>query len=314
MDILIIGGSNYIGWNLLKILAKSKNNIITVINRGNKKRQYPSNILHYVSDRNNKSKLANFFKDKNYDIVYDMCSFNKVDSKQIIDLLQNKVKHFIHISSAAVYLESEILPIKEFFPTGAHPAWKEYGKNKLEAEKILIAAHQKNNFPVTIIRPSYVYGNDNPIPREAFLFKRIIDNRPVLLPNDGKAIIQLGHVHDLAILLSEIHQFSESIGKTYNVSYPEYITLEKLVLIAAEICKKEVKIMNVDTKKNNIAHRDIFPFDNETYFIDITAAQVDLNYFPEIDIYKGLRKSYEEFMNSSDYKPNYKLEDELMGQ
>lgn len=293
MKILILGGSYFIGWNLLLSSAENKRNEIWVINRATRKRQYPVNVTHIKCDRSDSKKMIESVKDKFFDVIYDLCAVKREDSEGACKIFAKKTKHFIHISSPAVYLPSESFPIKETFSVGRHPVWGEYGQNKLNTEEVLMKAHQSSDFPVTIVRPSYVYGTCNNIPREKFLFDRIQQDRPILLPNGGDAIIQLGHVKDLvhALILIANHP-KRSIGEIYNISNNEYITLRGLTMLVGKIMGKKVNIISVDTKRMCIPDRDIFPFDNETYFTDIKKVKKHLNFDSMYTLEKGFTEEY----------------------
>lgn len=294
--VLIIGGSNYIGWELLSKLSEYE---LIVVNRGNKDRVYPENVKHIVSDR---SSLAENYKSviESSDAVIDMCAYSSEDIKSTIKITKH-VEQYVLISSAAVYLESEIFPISENFEKGKHNTWGEYGYGKLKAENTLID-NINNNCSYTIVRPSYVYGNSNPIHRERFLYERIRYEDEVLIPRGGDAIIQLGHVDDLTEFLKKLMFNKKSYNEIFNYSSEEYIKLTGLVTLASELLGKEANTKFVDTKKFNISDREIFPFDNQTYFTDITRAKELIGMCPKINLREGLQKAFLEYDSKIDYK------------
>lgn len=68
------------------------------------------------------------------------------------------VQHAVHLSSVAVYGDVEG-PIDEYTPTDSdlHPG-DLYARSKREAEEVARGIEEKRGFPVTILRPSAVYG------------------------------------------------------------------------------------------------------------------------------------------------------------
>jgi 2'-hydroxyisoflavone reductase len=56
---------------------------------------------------------------------------------------------------------------------------------------------QRNGFPVVTLRPPFVYGPGNPFYREAFFWDRLRDGRPLILPGDGRRLMQFVHIGDL---------------------------------------------------------------------------------------------------------------------
>lgn len=86
---------------------------------------------------------------------------------------QNNTKHFIFISTIAVYGEDE----ENLNEQSACNPITPYGKTKLEAEKKLLELND-DNFKVSIIRPPMVYGKDAPGNIESLI--KIIKKIPVL--------------------------------------------------------------------------------------------------------------------------------------
>jgi len=71
------------------------------------------------------------------------------------------VKRFLHISSISAYghPDGEGLVLDETAPLGYKLyKWSYYSRAKVEAEKVVWAAHERGEVPVTVIRPSWLYG------------------------------------------------------------------------------------------------------------------------------------------------------------
>ncbi|MEK7167031.1 MAG: NAD-dependent epimerase/dehydratase family protein [Patescibacteria group bacterium] len=309
MNILIIGGSNFIGWRFVGFLEEDEHTI-TVINRGNRQRQYPSNIRHIISDRNDRERIKKIIEGQFYDVVYDMCASNGDDMKYTVDLFNGKTQKYVFISSAASYLEPSILPIAEDYKQGIHAIWGRYGGGKLECETILMDAYKNIGFPSVIIRPSYVYGIGNTIDRETFLFDRISKGRPILIPGDGDSVIQLGEVSDLCEALLVLGKSTKGTGECYNVSGNEYVTLNSLVSIVASIVKKDYKTISIFPAKYEMKDRDIFPFDNCTYFTSCKKFSEEFHWEPKVTLIEGLQSAYLDWVNSLErLATKYKNED-----
>src|SRR5207253_912952 len=76
--------------------------------------------------------------------------------------------------------------------------WGEYAKHKIAGENALLERHRRRGLPVTLVRPTHVYGPLNTRNNETFFFDRILRGRPVLVPGAGGWLRQFGHVEDLA--------------------------------------------------------------------------------------------------------------------
>ena len=312
MNILIIGGSNFIGWRLIKKLNTLNVNIV-VYNRGNHKREYPLNTHYVIGDRNDLDKLSRLIEENDIDIVYDMCAFSKKDAEGIVSLLNGRIKRYIFISSSAAYLDNQILPLNEMSKCGFHPQWGKYGSGKYECECVFMEAYHQTGFPITIISPSYVYGIENPIDRETLLFDRINRNLPLLVPYSGEAVIQLGYVDDLCDALCLLANSSKGIGEKYNVSGNEYVTINSLISMVSGIIGKEALIYHIDPKKLGFSQRQLFPFENNTYFTTTKKFCDDFGWQPKVSLKCGLKLSYDYWKKNKDsIKTNYQYEEEAM--
>ncbi|MDE6550317.1 MAG: NAD-dependent epimerase/dehydratase family protein [Clostridia bacterium] len=308
MKIFVLGGSNFIGWRLVQYLGNTGNEV-TVYNRGNHERIYPKNVIHVIGDRTDTAKLLKL-AENNYDVVYDMCAFTGAQIKPTIECFKNKVGRYVFISSAAAYLDNQILPIKEDAMCGEHPQWGKYGNGKYECELLLKEAYNEYNFPITIVRPSYVYGIGNPIDRETLLFDRISKSLPIFIPYSGYGVIQLGNVDDLCNALYLIACSNKGKGESYNISGEEYVTLNGLVRIIEDIVGKKTNIYHVLPEKYGFAQREIFPFENNTYFTSIQKFKNDFDWKPTIGLLEGLKQAYLHWCKAP-IKTNYTNEEKL---
>ena len=292
MKILVIGGSNFIGWHLVKRLNEISDNVV-VFNRGNHDRSYPDWVKHIKGDRSERNQLRSLAAEEQFDVVFDMCTFNEEHAKDVVYALSGNVKKVVFISSSAAYTENQVLPLKEDAHCGFHPQWGAYGKAKYDAECVFLNAFNSEQFPVIIVRPSYVYGPDNTIDRETKLFDRITRNRPVLVPYSGDGVIQLGYIDDLCDALMAIAKAKTGVGEVYNISGNELITLNGLVELVSCIVGIKASIYHVDPVKLGFTQRELFPFENNTYFTSIEKAQRDFEWSPKVGLYAGLTASYD---------------------
>lgn len=292
MKVLVIGGSNFIGWHLVNMLNEMSDNVF-VFNRGNHIRNYPAWVKYVNGDRSEKSKLKELAQKEQFDVVFDMCSFNEEHANDVVYALSENAKKVIFISSSAAYLENQILPLKENATCGFHPQWGAYGEAKYKAECVYLNAFRANQFPVVIIRPSYVYGPDNTIDRETKLFDRIAKQRPVLVPYSGDGVIQLGYIDDLCTALMTIAKSGIGLGEIYNISGNELITLNGLIELVSKIVGIKANVYHVDPTELGFTQRDLFPFENNTYFTSIQKAQKDFDWCPKVGLQKGLEISFD---------------------
>ena len=135
------------------------------------------------------------------------------------------VRRFLHISSISAYghPDGEGLVLDETAPLGAALyRWSYYSRAKVEAERVVWAAHAAGDVPVTVIRPSWLYGERDraSMPR---LIKAIRAGKAKLI-GDGQNRLNLtyaGNEADGAILAAGS---PKAAGEAYNLCNDGEIT------------------------------------------------------------------------------------------
>jgi nucleoside-diphosphate-sugar epimerase len=68
-----------------------------------------------------------------------------------------------------------------------NPFGMDYGINKRRCEEVIWESYSKSGLPVTVIRPTFVCGPEDPARRDYFWIERILDGKPLLVPGSGRA-------------------------------------------------------------------------------------------------------------------------------
>lgn len=289
MRILIIGGTRFIGVYLTKLLVAQGHEVV-LFNRGNHPTPI-SGIEQIVGDRTIAGDLVQKLSSQNFDAVFDNNGRELADTQPLAELFAHKVKHFVYMSSAGVYLPAMELPHVE----GDEVDPKSRHKGKHETEAYL----SKLGIPFTSIRPTYIYGPQNYNQLESWFFDRLVRDRPIPIPGNGLHITQLGHVQDLAAAMTQVLGCDRAIGQIYNVSGDRYVTFDNLARACAVAMGKlpeNVQIVHYDPKKFDFGKRKAFPFRTQHFFTAIDKAIGDLNWQPKYDLISGLKDSF-----SNDY-------------
>jgi len=147
-------------------------------------------------DRTNPDDLAALAKAHDFDVIYDMNGREKTDTQPLADAYKGRVDHFVYMSSAGVYLKSDLMPHRE--TDAVDPKSRHVGK--LDTENYL----REIDMPFTSIRPTYIYGPQNYNPLEEYFFHRVVADRPVVVPGHGQHLTGLGHVKDLATAMAQV--------------------------------------------------------------------------------------------------------------
>jgi len=128
MNILLLGGSKFMGLELIESLINNVDNNIYVINRG--KRYWNNefykiikdrnNIFHFKSDRESTTEFVNTLeklkvhlresnnKNKIFNFIIDFSCFELYQTNDLLLPLNNLFEHYIFISSDSTYNASEV--------------------------------------------------------------------------------------------------------------------------------------------------------------------------------------------------------------
>ncbi|MCC5665963.1 NAD-dependent epimerase/dehydratase family protein [Nostoc sp. CHAB 5784] len=295
MRILIMGGTRFIGVYLTQLLVEQGHEVV-LFNRGNRPAPSLEGVGQIIGDRTDATQLKAKLSQENFDVIFDNNGRELTDTQPLAEIFQDRVQHFVYMSSAGVYLKSDQLPHVEGDPVD--PKSRHKGKHETEAYLTQLG------LPFTSIRPTYIYGPRNYNELEGWFFDRIVRDRPIPIPGNGLHITQFGHVKDLAKALTQVLGNEQAIEQIYNISGDRFVTFDGLARASAVAAGKSpdaVKIVHYDPKKFDFGKRKAFPMRVQHFFASVNKAQTELNWHPEYDLISGLQDSLE-----NDYLVNAK--------
>lgn len=187
-------------------------------------------------------------------------------------------------------------------------------------ERMLFRLHQRHGTPVTTIRPPYVYGPCNPYYREAFFWDRMRDNRAIVIPGDGRRLMQFIYVRDLVWALLKVIDEPATVGHAFNIANQRPVTQAEAVVAFGEAAGKRPNLIRVPRER--ILHLGGHPMGPQLYFgvyFDIapitqviTKAQRVLGFRPT-PFADGLRETYRWYLRHHHRNHlDYSFEDRLM--
>ncbi|MFP5268689.1 NAD-dependent epimerase/dehydratase family protein [Coleofasciculus sp.] len=308
MRILIMGGTRFIGVYLTKILVEQGHEVV-LFNRGNKPAPVEG-VEQIHGDRKDATQLKEKLSEQAFDAIFDNNGRELSDTQPLVEIFKDKVQHFVYMSSAGVYLQSDQMPHLEGDPVD--PESRHKGKHETEAYL------EAQGIPFTAIRPTYIYGPQNYNDLEAWFFDRIVHDRPILIPNSGLFITQLGHCKDLARAMSLVLGNQQAIGQIYNVSGDRYVTFDGLAnacIVAAGKSPEDFDLLHYNPKKFDFGKRKGFPLRTQHFFADVHKAKTQLNWEPEYDLISGLKDSFQnDYLASQRHEAevDFSLDDQLL--
>lgn len=256
--VLIIGGTTFMGYELvLRLMASGTR--ITLLNRGRHPDPFGSRVERLVVDRTS-PEFAQALRDRTFDAAVDFAAFTASDVQGAAAALQQRVGHYIFISSGAAYLAGEGMALPCPYPlsegdypenTRAAPSGREdynnwkYGADKRAAEAVLVHAYQTRGFPATRLRLPIVNGARDAGRRLESYVWRLMDQAPVLLPDGGNRPLRHVYVEDVVQCIAGMLGNSKTYGQAYNLSQDEQPTLQELLSLAADMLNTPKQFVSV---------------------------------------------------------------------
>jgi dihydroflavonol-4-reductase len=153
----------------------------------------------------------------------DFIEANVRGTRNLADLFTRRgVGQFVHCSTAAVSGPTGDVLFDEAME--CRPA-SLYEKTKLMAERIL-SAHSAAGFPVTILRPSIVYG---PGDRRLLGMFRMVKGRRFVFPGSGLGLLHPLYIDDLTAAFLKVLGNRRTAGETYIISGDAPVSYRRFV-------------------------------------------------------------------------------------
>lgn len=253
MRILFIGGTGIISASCTREAVRQGHELFH-LNRGNRPDQAPPGVTTLKADIRDPKQVEKAVAGYRFDCIVNWVAFEPEHVHQDINLLGPLTSHYIFISSASVYLKPPPhWKITEETPVG-NPYWP-YAQGKIACEEVLLDSHQKNGFPVTIVRPSHTY-TDSWIPtpigsRDFTIAQRILDGKGVISPGDGQSLWTITHSDDFAVGFTGLLGKQDSIGEIYHITSDEARTWDAFYGIIGEALGVEVDMVHIPSAAVN---------------------------------------------------------------
>jgi dihydroflavonol-4-reductase len=246
MKVLITGVTGFIGTHLaFELLKKKSYELVGTFRDAKKSSLFESQGIEMrKADLLKPDSLKDITKD--VDVVvhlaglmrfhdpWDLLYNHNVKATQIIaeDALYHGVQHFIYSSSTEATGPVASIPGDETSPY--NPTY-EYGKTKQIAELWLKEKQQTTGLPLTILRPTGVYG-----PGDLYItlstVRAIAHRKLRVLPGKGNALLQFTYVDDIVQGFQRtLEKPKQSLGETFLLASDEYTTYKEMFTIVAEL-------------------------------------------------------------------------------
>ena len=243
MRILVLGGTYFLGRSFVKA-AEARGDEVFFINRGNRREILSESELRntYFLDRHDIKALSEV-DPGHIDVLVDFCAYNEGDIRLILENAGFSIGQYIFVSTTDVYrrgtgklpvTEDAELESRDF---GGEAGGYILGKVALEKEVRKLISEKYKGVHFTVIRPAFIYGDNNYAPREGIYFKWIIGAGQILSPSDSDGSFQMAYVKDVAEAIYLCCNNPDAFDRAFNVCSPKrtgYKEFEEALLEASQ--------------------------------------------------------------------------------
>lgn len=320
MKVLITGGCGFIGTNLIRLLAKSGNFYIRVLD--NLSTGTIDNISDYTVDlikgdvrsfddaykacRNMdavvhlaaNTSVINSLNDPKFDFDVNIVgTFNMLEACRM-----HGVRRFIFASSNAAVGE-QVPPVNEkIIPEPISP----YGAMKHSGEALCTSYYHSFDIGTICLRFANVYGRLSSHKESvvAKFMKDAIESSEITIYGDGNQTRDFIHIDDICEVIYRIIKFNEDKtnynihGETFQVGTGKETTISELSMFVKQYAepelKKEIGILFKPGRKGEIYRN----------YSDISKLREFLDFEPQVSLSEGIKDTWQWFVNY--YRKNRK--------
>jgi 2'-hydroxyisoflavone reductase len=246
MDILVIGGTKFVGRHLVEA-ALARGHTVTLFNRGQTAPGLFDAVQEIHGDRDGGIEALG---NRGFDAVIDTSGYVPRVVAQSVNHFKDRTGRYLFVSSVSVYPDSAPTPVSE--DTGlleltepdSEDVMKHYGALKAVCENVVTNGFGET---ATIVRPGIVIGPHDPTNRFTYWVTRISRGGTVLGPEPRDQPSQLMDARDLGAFMVDL--IEHDVGGTFNATAPETArSLEGTLQIIKEATESDAHIEWVDAR------------------------------------------------------------------
>lgn len=297
MHILIIGGTRRCGPYLVgELLARGHS--VLCYHRGLHNISFSDGAEHLHGDRRDYPRFKEQMASVQADVVIDMMAGDDADVQAVIDAFSGRIERYICISSFEIYDAFEAAwkhrpslqpaPIPEDAPKrkDLHLYGDGLRYDKILVERETLHAHDRGDFPTTILRWPALYGPRDETPREWYYVKQALDGRSqIAVPDGGQALYARGYFENMAHTAALAAENEAANGQVYNCADTLALSLKQIVEMIGEIMDHKWEIISVPRELMPSAPQSqglpysCDPYDIEPHLLlDLTKIRTELGY------------------------------------
>lgn len=226
MRTLVIGGTQFMGRaTVLGLVARGHE--VAVLHRRDHHDFGEAAVRNLQADRNDVEAVRRILRNESFDAVLDFAydwerGTTAAQVEAVARSCGDGLQRYVFMSSVGAYGGG--LGLHEDAPLAPDDHPMPYVQHKASTERALFALHRETGFPVTTIRPPFVHGPGQMFYREQFFWDRLLDGRPIILPDGGDAPTQWAYALDVAEACVRALEVPAAAGEAFNVAHREPTT------------------------------------------------------------------------------------------
>jgi nucleoside-diphosphate-sugar epimerase len=318
MKVLVLGGTGLISTAITQQLL-ARGDQVTHFNRGQSPVRFEGHVQTITGNRRDLPAFeAQMAAAGEFDAVIDMICFTPDEAHSAVRAFRGRAGQFIFCSTVDVYLKPPLrFPVTE--TNTRREGLSEYGRNKAICEDIFMAAHQADDFAVTILRPAHTYGEGGAIIHtfgwQTTFLDRLRRGLPVIVHGDGSSLWASCHVDDVGRAFVHALGNKQASGKSYHTTGDEWQTWDQYHHgITTAMGWPAPTLIHIPTDllyriAPDRAGISMFNFQHTNIF-DNSASRADLGFVQEVLWQEGVRRTIQSLeangrIEASETDPGY---------
>lgn len=321
MRTLVIGGTQFMGREIVQRLL-DRGHDVSILHRRDQHDLGPE-VRNLRSDRGDLARVSDLLTRGRFEAVFDLAyDWQKGTPANHVEAAARScgdwLQRYVFMSSVAVYEPG--LDHLESDPLAPEDSPNPYVQHKVTAEHMLFRMHQETGFPAATFRPPFVHGPRQPFYREQFFWDRLLNRRPIMLPDGGTGVISWAYVSDVAEACVRALEVPAAAGEAFNIGHVERTTQRAFVEMLARVAGVEATLVPMARDKIAAAggqfagSHDLYfgeYLDLPPYSVNIDKARRVLNVTPT-PLEAAFKAGFEWYHSQPRRPTDYALEDRLL--
>jgi len=245
--LLFLGGTGNISTACVEQAVEAGHGV-TVLNRGRSPSRVRGHVDVVTGERDDGPLLRRVAEGARFDAVVDFLAFRPEQVEIAIEAFGGRVGQYVFISSTSAYEKPVVRHVITEETPLRNPFW-EYARQKIACEERLWRARRDSGFPVTVVRPSYTYG-ETWIPsgfggQDYTLVARMRAGRPIVCHGDGTSLWVMTAASDFAVGLVGLLGQEGALGEAFHITSDEVLTWQAIYRTIAEAAGARLEMVNV---------------------------------------------------------------------